>query len=691
MASLPPEVARHAHCLTADERAAVAETLRTLNDETTTTANANNAPFLAAWRALTQRALHPGQPFALHRALHAAVYRNWDVTLRGPRPVWVPGPQEALETNAAAFMASWHGDAWWERARTGHPQRDWPLLQRVSVQSPELFWSAVLRDAIGVRFDVPPYRILDETGLRGDGGDGGCCGGGGDGGGACCGEEGSSSSGSCCSKKQQQQGSSSSGPLGPDSVRWLPGARLNIAAAALLSPKSPDGGGGGGGAGVGGAAGASSTSSHLWSAPCCDGEPYETTGASPALLWAEDGHPHAVRRVSWPALRARAARVARALAKLNTSPGDAVAIDMPMSCDAVAIYLGIVLSGAVVVSIADSFAPSEIAARLRISGAKLVFTQDVVSRGGPRPLPLYERVLEARAPRCVVLPASRVGKAWGSDDGTGDGSAAPLREGDLSWGAFLAAAAANDGAPSSSSSFAPRSLPAEAPSNILFSSGTTGEPKAVVWSHATPLRAAVDAWAHQDVRPGDSVCWPTNLGWMMGPWLVYGALLNGAAAAVYHGAPGGADFCAFVAAARVTQLGLVPSIVRSWRAAKGGGLLGPPDDEQDGAAGKNDDPPKAPYLPDWSALRCFSSTGEASSPDDYHWLASRVRGYRPVVEYCGGTEIGGGFLSGCLLQPQAAAAFSTPTLGAALVLLGGSEGEMGEQSPHGGGAPPFVG
>jgi acetyl-CoA synthetase len=66
---------------------------------------------------------------------------------------------------------------------------------------------------------------------------------------------------------------------------------------------------------------------------------------------------------------------------------------------------------------------------------------------------------------------------------------------------------------------------------------------------------------------------------------------------------------------------------------------------------------------------------------------SRVQGYRPVVEYCGGTEIGGGFLSGTLLQPACAATFSTPTLGAGLLLLGTD----GSQSAHGSGAGPCIG
>ena len=69
-------------------------------------------------------------------------------------------------------------------------------------------------------------------------------------------------------------------------------------------------------------------------------------------------------------------------------------------------------------------------------------------------------------------------------------------------------------------------------SNILFSSGTTGDPKAIPWSHVTPIRCGSDAFAHHDIRERDVVCWPTNLGWMMGPWLLYAALLNGAAVAI---------------------------------------------------------------------------------------------------------------------------------------------------------------
>lgn len=61
-----------------------------------------------------------------------------------------------------------------------------------------------------------------------------------------------------------------------------------------------------------------------------------------------------------------------------------------------------------------------------------------------------------------------------------------------------------------------------------------GEPKAIPWSHTTPLRCGVDGWALQDIQPGNVVAWPTNLGWMMGPWLLYASLLNGATIALYQ-------------------------------------------------------------------------------------------------------------------------------------------------------------
>lgn len=81
---------------------------------------------------------------------------------------------------------------------------------------------------------------------------------------------------------------------------------------------------------------------------------------------------------------------------------------------------------------------------------------------------------------------------------------------------------------------------------LMFWLSGVGEPKAIPWTNISPLKSAADAWCHLDIRQGDVVAWPTNLGWMMGPWLVYASLINGASMALYNGSPLGPAFAKFV-------------------------------------------------------------------------------------------------------------------------------------------------
>jgi len=71
---------------------------------------------------------------------------------------------------------------------------------------------------------------------------------------------------------------------------------------------------------------------------------------------------------------------------------------------------------------------------------------------------------------------------------------------------------------------------------------------------------------------------------------------------------------------------------------------------------------------DWSRIRAFSSTGECSNPIDMLYLM-HLAGYRPVIEYCGGTEIGGAYVTGTVVQPCIPSTFTTPALGMDFVLL----------------------
>mmetsp|Transcript_14712 Transcript_14712/g.36670 ORF Transcript_14712/g.36670 Transcript_14712/m.36670 type:complete len:810 (-) Transcript_14712:172-2601(-) len=573
--------------------------------------------------------LTPEHDLSIHQAALAAVYRDWPRETKGPHPIWTPSEQHIADHNVTHFLARFKGDQQFERERTGDPVQDWAALHALSVRDPNLFWSALL---LSERSDMQVVMQRLPT----------------------------------CMLQPHDN---------PDACVWMPGGLMNIAWAALYARRG------------------------------------DADTSRPAIVWADEGAPASIQALTQGQLREAAAQVAAALRTL-VNPGDAVAVMLPLTPSAAAVYLGIVLAGCCAVSIADSFAAHEVATRLAISNARLIVTQDVILRGG-KALPLFERVVEAHAPRAVILPATLSAPNWCSADHVasggaqgvtgraGDGAGAgrgkqqllahasvaqaaadKMRPGDLAWedfisrpghtagrDALMAACAAGaapwgPGAtsqlPEAASCLALSAAPSD-PTNILFSSGTTGEPKAIVWTHTTPLRCAADGWAHQGLTPADTLAWPTSLGWMMGPWLLYAGLLNGATIALYNGAPLGRDFGVFVGAARVSVLGLVPSIVRAWRHS--GCMKGLR----------------------WPDLRLFSSTGEASAPDDYQWLVALSSYRAPVVEYCGGTELAGAYITSTTLHRHCASCFSTPAIGTQLVLLTQPAGH----APGNGGAPGF--
>lgn len=345
-----------------------------------------------------------------------------------------------------------------------------------------------------------------------------------------------------------------------------------------------------------------------------------------AIVWRDEMDESVLHHLKLKEFREQVMLVANALDTTFTK-GDAIAIDMPMTVNAVIIYLAIVLAGFVVVSIADSFAAKEIATRLRVSNAKGILTQDFILRGG-RKFPLYSRVVEANSCKAIVIPVI------GNDVGL------QLRNQDQTWIDFLSSV---NHLPRPNY-YSPVYQPVDSLTNILFSSGTTGDPKAIGWTHLSPIRCSEDAWAHIDIQDGDVYCWPTNLGWVMGPILLYSTFLCGATLALFHGSPLSRGFGKFVQDAGVTVLGTVPSIVKAWKSTNCMEGL------------------------DWTKLKSFCSTGEASNVDDDLWLSSRAY-YKPIIECCGGTELASSYIQGCPLQPQAFGAFSTASMTAGIVIL----------------------
>lgn len=312
-------------------------------------------------------------------------------------------------------------------------------------------------------------------------------------------------------------------------------------------------------------------------------------------------------------------QIANSLVEKGYQIGDAIGIAMPMNYYAVAIYLGIIKMGGVVVSIPDSFSTQEMATRIRISNAKAVFTQDETSWAG-RKLALYPKVADIkntlhRPLQIIVIPEHEETELIVIQD-------------DIRWRDFL----------SNNKKFIAVACKPMTPINILFSSGTTADPKAIVWNHTTPIKVASDAYLHQNIKANDVLAWPTNLGWMMGPWLIFAALINNASIALFPDAPKDEAFGSFVEKAGVTMLGVVPTLVATWRQSHCMEKL------------------------NWDAIKLFSSTGECSNADDMLYLMS-LANYKPVIEYCGGTEIGGAYVSSTILENNYPSLFTTPTMG----------------------------
>jgi acetyl-CoA synthetase len=351
-------------------------------------------------------------------------------------------------------------------------------------------------------------------------------------------------------------------------------------------------------------------------------------GAAPAVLWeGEDGD---VRAASYGELRALTDRVAGVLRRLGVASGDRVAIFMPMAIETVATIMACSKIGAVWVPIFSGFEADAVAARILDSGSEVLVTANASLRKGA---PVMMHAIADRA----IDRAGGVRRqlVWRRLPEVGS----LLRAGrDVDWDEAVSAA---DPEPIEASP-----LDSEHPLFIGYTSGTTGRPKGVVHVHGGFLVKIAEEVAYQvDLHRGETLHWSTDLGWIMGPWEIVGALALGSTVLLTEGAPTHptADrLWRQVERHRVTTLGVSPTLVRAMIA------LG------DGAAPAQDR----------SSLRILASTGEPWNPDAYLWLADAVgEGRLPIVNLSGGTEVGACFLSPHPVAPLKVGSLGGPSLG----------------------------
>ncbi len=325
--------------------------------------------------------------------------------------------------------------------------------------------------------------------------------------------------------------------------------------------------------------------------------------------------------ITWGELTAQVAAVAGGLRALGVTRGDRVVAYMPNIPETLIAFLAVASIGAIWSSAAPEFGARSVIDRFEQIEPKVLLAVDGYRHGGKDfdRTANVARILEEMptVEHLVVLPYLAQD---GFDEAAFGGGGV---RGVLTWDELLARG--------QDSELTFEQVPFDHPLWVLYSSGTTGLPKAIVQGHGGILLEQLKKRLHLDLRRGDRMFWFTTTGWMMWNFLV-GCLISDAAIVLYDGSPAHPDLdflWGLAERARITCMGVSPGLLASCEKAG----IEPARDH------------------DLSALRALGATGSPLSPESFHWVYEHVKEDVWLFSTSGGTDVCTAFVAGCPLLP----------------------------------------